>query len=115
MAKKKAEEPEENIDFEGSLRELESIVRRLEQGSGGLDDALQDYAQAIVLMRACTLRLESAERKIEILSGVDAEGNPITRAMNDEELSLEDKQSTRDKRRGANKSSDSSGPGGSLF
>lgn len=100
MVKKKEVELE-SIDFEGSLQELETIVRRLEQGGGPLEQALGDYAQAIVLLRACHGRLEQAERKIEILSGVDANGTPIVREIEDEELSLEDKQEGRGQRRTA--------------
>ncbi len=97
--KKKGTEQPASVDFESSLAELEVIVRRLEQGGGALDQALADYAQAIVLLRACHGRLEHAERKIEILSGVDADGNPVTREVDDEELSLEDKQENRGQRR----------------
>lgn len=99
MVKKKGTELEESVDFESSLEELEVIVRRLEQGGGPLEQALADYAQAIVLLRACHGRLEHAERKIEILSGVDSSGNPVIRAVDDTELSLEDKQESRGARR----------------
>ncbi len=99
IVKKKGTEQPDSVDFESSLAELEVIVRRLEQGGGALDQALADYAQAIVLLRACHGRLEHAERKIEILSGVDADGNPVTREVDDEELSLEDKQENRGQRR----------------
>ena len=98
MVKMKGEELE-TVDFEGSLQELETIVRRLEQGGGPLEQALGDYAQAIILLKACHGRLEQAERKIEILSGVDANGNPVVREVDDEELSLEDKQESRGQRR----------------
>ena len=100
MVKKKEVELE-TIDFESSLQELESIVRRLEQGGGPLEQALGDYAQAILLLRACHGRLEQAERKIEILSGVDANGTPIVHEIDDEELSLEGKQEGRGQRRTA--------------
>ncbi len=101
MVKKKGSDPSEKpeseeVDFESSLAELETIVRRLEQGGGALEQALGDYAQAIELLRACHGRLEQAERKIEILSGIDANGNPILREVDDQELSLEDKQRVAD-------------------
>jgi exodeoxyribonuclease VII small subunit len=98
MVKKKGVELE-TVDFECSLQELETIVRRLEQGGGALEQALGDYAQAIILLKACHGRLEQAERKIEILSGVDANGAPVVREIDDEELSLEDKQENRGQRR----------------
>lgn len=97
VAKKK--DSEEPVDFELALVELETIVRRLEQGGGPLEQALGDYATAIELLKACHGRLEEAERKIEILSGIDAQGNPITREIDDEAISLEDKHESRGERR----------------
>ena len=102
MVKKKG--PEEPVDFEFALLELETIVRRLEQGGGPLEQALGDYAQAIELLKACHRRLELVERKIEVLSGIDAQGNPITREIDDSELSLEDKHENREQRRAVPKS-----------
>ncbi|MEZ6135164.1 MAG: exodeoxyribonuclease VII small subunit [Pirellulaceae bacterium] len=87
--------------FEASIEELELIVRRLELGGGALDEALSDYSKAIGLLKTCHARLEQAERKIEILSGVDAQGNPVTQPLDDNEASLEEKRGTRSDRRSA--------------
>lgn len=83
------------------MEELETIVRRLEQGGGPLEQALGDYSNAIGLMKACHQRLEAAERRIEILSGVDAQGNPVTKQLAESEISLEEKQQSRAQRRSA--------------
>lgn len=103
MPKKKA--VAENADaapsFEEALHELESIVRRLEQGGGALDEALTDYSQAIALLKCCHQRLEVAERRIEILSGVDAQGNPLTEPIAENQITLEEKQNARSQRRSA--------------
>lgn len=112
MAKKKTDldpaasrvgEPDpQPLDFEESLSELESIVRRLEQGGGTLEQALGDYSRAIGLMKVCHRKLESAERRIEILSGVDSEGNPIAEALEDTVgASLDEKREARSRRRSA--------------
>jgi hypothetical protein len=46
--------------------------------------------------------LERAERRIELLSGVDVDGNPISRPFDDAELSsLEEKAKSRGQRRTA--------------
>jgi exodeoxyribonuclease VII small subunit len=51
-------------------------------------------------LKGCQQLLEHAERKIEVLSGVDADGNPITKPFEEaEELSLEEKAATRGQRR----------------
>ena len=102
MAKKRsaiddADEP----SFEDAMASLETIVRRLEQGGGPLEEALGDYSTAIGLLKTCNGRLENAERRVEILSGVDAQGNPVTRPIDDSESTLEEKQQSRSSRRTA--------------
>jgi exodeoxyribonuclease VII small subunit len=91
----------EEPTFEEALEELESIVRRLEQGGGALEVALTDYAAAIGLLKNCNQRLERAERRVEMLSGVDAQGNPLTRPVEESEASLLEKQQSRSGRRSA--------------
>lgn len=89
--KKKKAETTQAVDFEEALNQLESIVRRLEQGGGPLETALEDYEQAIGLMKVCHKQLTVAERRIEILSGVDVDGNPIVEEVDEaSELSAAD-------------------------
>src|SRR6478672_11395852 len=79
MGKKKpAERDECASSFEDSLKELEKIVAELESGKLGLSDALARYEEGVKHLKGCQHLLEKAERKIELLSGVDADGNPIT-------------------------------------
>jgi exodeoxyribonuclease VII small subunit len=119
LSKAVSDAPQEaGPDFEEALGQLEGIVRRLEQGGGSLDNALDDYASAVGLLKTCQNRLEQAERRIEILSGVDAQGNPITEELVDEESSLEDKQQSRSRRRtaaGAARTSPNEDEKGGLF
>ena len=56
------------IKFEEALKKLEKIVEELEQGDLSLDEALKKYQEGIELSRACSSRLESARKKIEVLS-----------------------------------------------
>lgn len=88
-------------DFEDSVEELEGLVQRLEHGGGKLEEALEDYSKAIRLIKSCHARLEKVERQVEILSGVDAQGNPVTQPVSETEDSLEHKQGTRGDRRTA--------------
>lgn len=88
--------------FEEALAELESIVRQLEDGQLGLNEALKRYEQGVKLLRQCTEQLQAAERRIELLSGIDAQGNPITRPFEaDSADTLEEKGRKRAKRRTA--------------
>ena len=101
MAKKKSTPRDECVaSFEESLQELEKIVAELESGKLGLSDALTRYEQGVKHLRSCQELLERAERKIELLSGVDAEGNPITQPFDEGESdSLEEKAAARGQRR----------------
>lgn len=113
--KKKVKRDDEATSFEQSLAELEKIVADLEGGKLGLSDALARYEQGVKHLEACQKLLEQAERKIELLSGVDAAGNPITVPLDDEELaSLEDKANARGRRRtsGPKRSTSKSDPSG---
>jgi exodeoxyribonuclease VII small subunit len=56
------------IKFEEALRKLEKIVEDLEKGDLSLDQALKIYQEGIELSRMCSLRLESAKKKIDILT-----------------------------------------------
>ncbi len=54
--------------FEDSLKKLEKIVSELESGKLSLDDALKKYEEGVKISRDCSKLLESAQKKISILS-----------------------------------------------
>ncbi|HEX7447742.1 MAG TPA: exodeoxyribonuclease VII small subunit [Pirellulales bacterium] len=85
--------------FEQALAQLEAIVHELEEGEIGLAEALDRYEQGIKLLKQCYGLLERAERRIELLSGVDAAGNPVTQPFSDSPSSLEEKAQSRSRRR----------------
>jgi exodeoxyribonuclease VII small subunit len=73
----------EPLRFEDALERLEAIVHSLEDGDIGLNESLERYEEGIKLLRQSYELLERAERRIELLSGVDAEGNPVTQPFDD--------------------------------
>jgi exodeoxyribonuclease VII small subunit len=68
--------PPENLSFEQALAELEHIVRELEDGQTGLEDALARYEQGVNLIKRCYNQLSQAEQRIQLLTGQDATGRP---------------------------------------
>jgi len=56
-----------SMDFEQALRELESLVERLEQGDVPLDEALRTFERGVTLTRHCQACLQAAQQKVEIL------------------------------------------------
>ena len=55
-------------DFEAAIGELETIVKKLEEGDLSLETSLQLYERGVQLSRFCHARLEEAEHRIEILN-----------------------------------------------
>lgn len=50
--------------FEENLNELEKIVKELENGEVNLDDAIQQYSNAMNLSKICSEKLKNAEEAI---------------------------------------------------
>jgi exodeoxyribonuclease VII small subunit len=89
-------------NFEQALAELEAIMHDLEEGKLGLADGLARYERGVGLLKQCHELLSLAERRIELLCGVDADGNPVTQPFEPgPEQTLEEKARSRGKRRSA--------------
>jgi exodeoxyribonuclease VII small subunit len=100
VAKKREKQSEgEKIDFEGALAELEEIVHALEDGEIGLSESLARYEKGVTLLRQCYNMLDGAQRRIEMLTAVDAEGRPVVTPVDDAELTLAEKADRRSRRR----------------
>lgn len=98
MGKKQTNETPE-VGFEQALEQLEQAVRQLEDGQLGLSESLDCYQRGVQHLKQCYRALEAAERKIELLTGVDAEGRPVTQPFDESEMSLEEKAASRSRRR----------------
>lgn len=102
MSKSEQRQPSaenESVCFEAAFARLEEIVRTLEDGQLGLGDSLAQYEAAVSCLKQCHEALAQAERKIMVLTGVDADGNPVTEPLEDASLTLEQKQERRARRR----------------
>lgn len=93
-----AETPQER-SFEQSLEQLERIVSRLENGQLGLNESLKLYEEGIGHLRQCHRQLRQVERRIELLSGVDADGIVRAEPFAEEDMTLEQKRASRSRRR----------------
>lgn len=65
------------MSFEEALAELEQIVRRLESGSGKLDEAIQSYERGALLKRHCEAKLREAQARVDKIV-IGADGTPST-------------------------------------
>ncbi len=58
----------ETMSFEEALAELETIVRRLEEGAGKLEESIAAYERGIALRRHCEAKLHEAELRVEAVA-----------------------------------------------
>lgn len=56
------------LTFEEALEKLEGIVHQIEAGEVSLEESIEKYAQGIELIKQCRTILDSAEKKIQVLS-----------------------------------------------
>jgi exodeoxyribonuclease VII small subunit len=69
----------EPASFEESARRLSQIVAELEGGDLPLERSLLLFEEGVRLARAAQERLDQAERRVEELLGIDAQGKPVVR------------------------------------
>jgi exodeoxyribonuclease VII small subunit len=53
------------LSFEDALKELETIVAKLESGDAALDESISLYARGEALRAQCEKRLKDAQARIE--------------------------------------------------
>jgi exodeoxyribonuclease VII small subunit len=58
----------ENINIEKLLKELESIVVKMEDGSLNLEDSLESYEKGIILVKSAQESLKKIEQRVQIMS-----------------------------------------------
>ena len=66
----------DSTNFEQSLKELEALVERMEQGDLSLEESVKAFERGIELSRRCERALDEAEQKVQILT--EKNGQPST-------------------------------------
>jgi len=62
-----AAKKETKTNLEKSLKELETIVEKLEEGDIPLEESLKEFEKGVKLSRDCQTALKDAEQKVQIL------------------------------------------------
>jgi exodeoxyribonuclease VII small subunit len=68
MADKKQKSDISKMSFEEAIKELTSIVSKIEQGQIPLQDSLEQYERGMTLIKHCRGILQQAEKRIEKIS-----------------------------------------------
>jgi len=72
-------EAKPELSFEDAVKRLSEIVQRLERGDLPLEESLRLFEEGVGLSRASQEKLDSAQKRVEELLGVDRDGKPSTR------------------------------------
>ena len=67
--------PVSEMSFEEAMRELESVVSKLESGDVPLEDSIKLYERGAALKEHCQKKLAEAEEKVAQIT-LDGDGNP---------------------------------------
>jgi len=70
--------PEEPMSFEEALQELETIVRRLEEGKINLEEAIKAYERGATLRAYCEKKLKEARLRVDQII-VESDGTLTTK------------------------------------
>ena len=76
----------DDISFEDAYRRLEGIVRALETGRTDLETSLVSFEKGVKLVKICRAKLEGAARRIEILKGIDENGDIVVEPIDEKTL-----------------------------
>ena len=58
---------DKSYPFEQSLKKLEELVERMEQGDLSLEESLKTFEEGVKLTRECQQALANAEQKVKLL------------------------------------------------
>jgi exodeoxyribonuclease VII small subunit len=70
--------------FEEALKRLTAIVERLESGELSLEQSLSLFEEGTRLSRSSQAQLDAAEKRVEELLAIDANGQPVVRELDPE-------------------------------
>jgi len=70
-----SEAPVTEMSFEDAMKELESVVAKLESGDVPLEDSIKLYERGAALKEHCSAKLAEAEEKVAQIS-LDDSGRP---------------------------------------
>lgn len=68
---------QKKLDYEAAVKELETLVERLEEGDISLEESLKLYERGVLLTRDCQESLQSAEQKVQMLLQQSGQTNMV--------------------------------------
>lgn len=78
----------QEISFEEAIGQLEKIVNQLESGDVPLEQAIELFQEGMKLSGLCTQKLDSVEKKIEMI--IETEQGSVKQPFNPPEMELDE-------------------------
>lgn len=60
-------------NLEESIKEIEGIVERIENGDVSLEESIQLYKDGVKILNSCNKKLDKIEKELIIIKDTDAE------------------------------------------
>jgi len=76
---------EKTIDFETALKQLETLVGRMERGDMSLEESLKAFEEGVKLTRLCQETLSAAQQKVQVLMQQNGKADMQPFAADDED------------------------------
>ncbi len=73
MAKKNEQNDKSELSFEKAIGQLTEIVGNIESGQTPLEESLEQYEQAMTLIKHCRGILQRAEKRIEKIAATESD------------------------------------------
>ncbi len=73
-------------NFEESLKKLETIIQKMEEGECSLDEAFSIFEEGVCISKKCSKLLEDYERKIMIVKEKKIDGSSSSKRASSEQL-----------------------------
>ncbi|MEC1649867.1 exodeoxyribonuclease VII small subunit [Bacillus vallismortis] len=74
----------ENMTFEEAMKDLESIVSKLEEGDVPLEQAINYFQEGMALSKMCHEKLQKVEKQMDFILKEDGELAPFSVQEEDE-------------------------------
>ncbi len=81
----KSPEAATTLSFEAAIEKLGRIVEELESGELPLEESLKLFEHGVLLARNSQRVLDEAEKRVEQLLGLDAEGRPLVKELDEDD------------------------------
>ena len=84
MPAKKKSAKEESLDFEATVAQLETLLKKMDETETSLEDSIRAFEKGTALIKSAQDYLEAAEQRVTQL--LEEDGEPVEIPLDEDEL-----------------------------